>query len=131
MIDSLLQSGLVNTWLINLGGLLLMAAIVFWFWLWRPKTIRTASGSVIDIRVANGVYEPSYLEIKRGIATTLNFHREDPSPCAEQVIFHGLDINETLPIGVTKAIHIAPQHIGTYRFTCQMQMYQGKLKVID
>jgi plastocyanin domain-containing protein len=117
--------------LVNIAGLLSMAAIVGWFWLWRPKSPAVLASGVIDITVANGVYEPSYIEVKRGDTVTLNFHREDPSPCAEQVIFHGLDISATLPIGATKAIRITPQRTGSYRFTCQMQMYQGKLNVVD
>jgi plastocyanin domain-containing protein len=117
--------------LVNLGGLIAMVAIVGWFWLWKPKASITSGNSVVDIVVANGVYEPSYLEIKRGATTTLNFHREDPSPCAERVIFHDLNISETLPVGATKSIRITPQQTGSYRFTCQMQMYQGKLQVTD
>jgi plastocyanin domain-containing protein len=121
----------MNIWLVNGGGLLLMAAIVVWFWLWRPHSRGGLVSGSIDIKVANGVYEPAYLEVKRGSAVTLNFHREDSSPCAEQVVFHGLDISEHLPIGTTKSIRIAPQKVGSYRFTCQMQMYQGKLNVVE
>jgi plastocyanin domain-containing protein len=117
--------------LVNVGGAIAMAAIVAWFWLWKPKASAATDKNVIDIAVANGVYEPNYLKIKRGTTTTLNFHREDPSPCAEQVIFHGLNISETLPVGATKSIRITPQQTGDYRFTCQMQMYQGRLQVVD
>lgn len=121
----------MNVWLVNGGGIALMLLIVWWFWLWRPARHGAVAGDSVDITVANGVYEPDYIEMKRGTALTLRFHREDPSPCAEQVIFHGLDVSETLPVGKTKTIRIAPQHSGTYRFTCQMQMYQGKLKVVE
>lgn len=120
------------TIIVNTSGLLLIAATIFWFWLWRPRSAaRANAANSIDITVANGVYIPDVIEIKRGETIALNFHREDASPCAEQVIFHGLDISETLPIGKTKTVRLTPAHSGTYRFTCQMQMYQGTLRVLD
>lgn len=122
---------MMQAWLVNIAGVLAMAAIVGWFWLWPRRRTVAAAGQVIDITVANGVYEPDSIAIRRGEAATLNFHRIDPSPCAEQVIFHGLDISASLPIGGTRPIRIVPQSAGTFRFTCQMQMYQGTLQVLD
>ncbi|MDB6062723.1 MAG: putative secreted protein containing plastocyanin domain [Verrucomicrobiaceae bacterium] len=118
------------TLIVNGIGLLIIAAIIIWFWLWRARATQ-ATTNAVDIVVANGVYKPDVIEMKRGTKLTLNFNREDPSPCAEQVIFHGLDISETLPVGKIKTIKLTPQHSGNYRFTCQMQMYQGTLKVVD
>ena len=117
--------------LVNMIGVALMALVIWWFWLWRPRQMAHAEGGAIDIKVANGVYEPDYIEAKRGEKLILRFHREDPSPCAEQVEFHGLDINATLPVGKTKTIELTPRQTGLFRFTCQMQMYQGKLRVVN
>lgn len=116
--------------LVNSVGLASMASIIWWFWLWRPRKAGPVAGA-IDIEVADGVYEPDFIEMKRGDTLTLRFHRRDPSPCAEQVIFHGLDVSASLPLGKTKTIRITPQKSGLFRFTCQMQMYQGRLRVLD
>jgi plastocyanin domain-containing protein len=116
--------------LVNIGGLLAMAAIVAWFWLW-PRRPAAAASQVVDIIVANGVYEPDKIAIRRGEPATLIFHRQDPSPCAEQVVFHGLDISADLPLGGARSVQLVPQRSGTFRFTCQMQMYQGRLQVLD
>ena len=59
----------------------------------------------------------------------LGIERRDASPCAEQVVFHGLDVSEYLPVGETTTVTLTPERPGTYRFTCQMNMYQGKLIV--
>ncbi|WP_097459363.1 cupredoxin domain-containing protein [Mangrovitalea sediminis] len=117
--------------LVNLAGLLIAAFVVWWFWLWKPRQALVSAGRPIDILVDDGIYEPAYIETPKGQPLTLRFLRKDASPCAEQVIFHGLDISETLPIGKPKEIRFTPKQAGTFRFTCQMQMYQGQLKVTD
>jgi len=122
---------MMETWTVNAAGIALMGFIAWWFWLSRPAGARATGQQVIDITVADGVYEPGWIEIKKGESVTLRFHREDPSPCAEQVIFHGLGISEQLPVGRPKTIRVTPKAPGTYRFTCQMQMYQGKLTVTE
>jgi plastocyanin domain-containing protein len=121
----------MQAWLVNIAGVLTMIAIVGWFWLWPRRRSVVASGRVIDITVANGVYEPDSITIRRGETATLNFHRIDPSPCAEQVIFHDLDISASLPLGGARVLRITPPQTGTFPFTCQMHMYRGTLQVTD
>lgn len=116
-------------WLVNLGGLALMALIVWWFWLARSGPTRKADGNAVDIVVDHGVYEPSVIETNAGDTLTLRFERRDASPCAEQVQFHGLDVAEHLPVGEITTLTLTPKQPGNYRFTCQMQMYQGRLIV--
>ena len=114
---------------INLLGLLLMAAVAIWFWLWPARSVAASAGQVIDIEVANGVYTPDVIALRRGETATLRFHRRDPSPCAEQVIFHGLGISAELPVGGIRNVDVTPAAAGTFAFTCQMQMYRGELRV--
>lgn len=118
------------TLLINLAGLLLMVGIIGWFWLSHSST----NGQVVNdqgttIVVADGVYQPSTLHATAGQPLTLHFDRRDPSPCAEQVIFHGLDVSEFLDMGTITTVTLDNPPVGEYRFTCQMQMYQGRLIV--
>lgn len=117
------------TVLINLVGLALMALIVWWFWLSHGKPGRQAGDDGIDIVVDHGVYDPSVIETRVGEPLTLRFERRDASPCAEQVVFHGLGVSETLPVGAITSLTLTPEQPGSYRFTCQMQMYQGWLVV--
>jgi len=119
-----------NLW-VNAGGIALMALVIGWFWLWQPRRHTRSGNGPVDIDVADGVYDPDYIEMKRGDTLTLRFHRTDPRPCAEQVIFHGLDVSASLPVGRVKTVRITPQQSGLFRFTCQMQMYQGRLRVVD
>jgi plastocyanin domain-containing protein len=119
----------MNTLIVNILGLSLIAFIVGWFWLYRPKTAARPTNSVIDIHVDNGVYSPSDINIPLHQATILRFIREDKSPCAETVIFDGLDISENLPVNQSKAIRITPSSSGTFEFHCPMNMYKGRLHV--
>ncbi|MDZ7661932.1 cupredoxin domain-containing protein [Thiohalophilus sp.] len=116
-------------WLINLLGLALMLAIVWWFWIAKPATTQR-QGDTVDILVDDGVYTPSRIETPVNQPITLRFLRKDASPCAEQVIFSDFDISAELPVDDYKAITLTPQEKGEYDFTCQMQMYRGTLIVI-
>ncbi|WP_020406069.1 cupredoxin domain-containing protein [Hahella ganghwensis] len=116
--------------LVNLAGLALLAFVIYWFWLAKPSHGTKTESGKITIKVANGVYSPAVIEAPAGKPLQLRFLREDPNPCAQKVVFADLDISEDLPVGKTKTIELPGQPAGEYRFTCQMQMYQGTLKFI-
>ncbi|MEJ2142715.1 MAG: cupredoxin domain-containing protein [Gammaproteobacteria bacterium] len=118
----------MNVLYINIAGLIVIGFIVYWFWLSRPVAVKTI-GKEIDIIVDNGVYTPASIEIKAGEAVVLNFLRKDASPCAEKVIFAGLNISKELPINKKESIKLKIDQPGEYEFTCQMQMYRGRLIV--
>lgn len=114
--------------IINLLGLLLIALIVWWFWIYKSKEVTTGD-STVTVIVENGTYQPSRIRLPAGQATTLHFLRKDASPCAERVVFSTLDISEELPLNKLKDIQLPPLNSGDYAFTCQMQMYRGVLIV--
>jgi plastocyanin domain-containing protein len=117
------------SWVMNAAGIVVMALIVWWFWLYRPKTARAAGTRPIEILVADGVYSPSRIEVPAGQAVTLRFLRKDPSPCAQKVIFDALGISRDLPIDKSQELVLTPDKAGEYEFTCEMGMYRGKLIV--
>lgn len=114
---------------VNLFGLALAAFIVWWFWISRGGSAVRSDGDTIGITVDGGVYTPSLIRVPAGKPVTLRFLRKDPSPCAEKVIFSGLDLSADLPVGEPYDLRIAPPKPGEYDFTCQMAMYRGKLVV--
>lgn len=119
----------MNTLVINILGVVAMLAIAWWFWGWTPgKGTQAAQGSV-DVQVANGTYTPAVIDVKAGEALTLNLLRTDASPCAEYFIIDGLDVSVQLPINKEYALSLHPQVAGEYRMHCQMNMYQGLLRV--
>lgn len=114
--------------LVNVAGLIVIALIVWWFWLYRPKVAPDISGDTV-IRVANGIYDPARLSIPSGKPATLKFLREDESPCSATVVFADLDISKDLPVGEISEVTLPALSSGEYTFTCQMQMYRGELIV--
>lgn len=116
--------------MVNLIGLILIALIVWWFWIKKPQSLK-ASSDVVEVIVENGVYTPSRIEVKLGQPVNLSFVRKDPSPCAEKVIFDELNLSFDLPMNKAVAVKFKPEQVGEYAFTCQMKMYVGSLSVID
>jgi len=118
-------------WLINLLGLVLIGAIVWWFWLYKPREQASTEGGAVTIVVDNGVYQPAHIRLPANQPATLRFIRKDASPCAATVVFADLDISEELPLNKLKEVVLPPQPAGHYAFTCQMQMYRGELTMTD
>ena len=115
--------------LLNLVGVLLIVAIVWWFWLFKPKAKTTATGA-IDVIVDGGVYTPAMIQVQSGQQLIVNFMRKDQSPCAQYVVFSELGISEELPINQAKPVVIPTDKPGEFEFTCQMGMYRGKLIIL-
>jgi len=114
--------------LVNTAGVALIALIVWWFWLYKPREVEFDKGEVVVV-VENGSYQPAHIKLAANQAIELHFLRKDPSPCAEMLLLPDLDISENLPLNKAKAIGLPPLEAGEYDFHCQMQMYRGTLKV--
>ena len=114
--------------MVNIIGIILIAFIIWWFWIKKPRTVK-ASSNEVEIVVDNGVYSPSNIELKLGQSLKLKFLRKDPSPCAEKVIFDELAVSLDLPVNKPVEMTIKPEKSGDYTFNCQMKMYVGHLKV--
>ena len=114
---------------VNILGIGMAAFIVWWFWISKTVSVAGTVGDVISVLVDGGVYTPSVLRVPAGKPVTLRFVRKDPSPCAEKVIFSGLDISADLPLGKPYDLSFIPGKAGEYDFSCQMAMYRGRLIV--
>ena len=114
--------------IVNIVGVALIALIVWWFWLYKPKVpSATLDDSVVIVE--NGVYQPSRIKVPADKPTRIQFLRKDGSPCASLVQFPDFNINEELPLEKTKSIALPAMAKGEYIFHCQMKMYKGVLIV--
>ena len=112
--------------IVNGLGVILIALIVWWFWLSKAKSVKS-SDSVIRIKVKDGVYQPARIEVKADKPVILEFLRKDASSCAEYVLFETLGVHERLTLNKLHTIELGKLKPGNYPFTCQMKMYSGEL----
>ena len=113
---------------INFTGIVLIALIIWWFWLYKEQSIRIAEGS-LEILVKDGIYQPSHIKIRANEERQIVFRRADATPCAEMLSIPELDISERLPLNKKTVISLPGLPAGEYAFHCQMQMYKGKITV--
>ena len=113
---------------INIAGLALIALIVWWFWLYKPKEAELGENDLV-ITVENGTYSPSRIKVPAGAPFEIKFMRKDQSPCSETLLITELQISDTLPLKKLKTIQLPAMSSGEYAFHCQMQMYRGQITV--
>ena len=118
----------MNETIITISGVVGMI-FVFWFFLLKKENKVIASGS-IDITVKGG-YIPDVISIPKGKTMKLNFTREDPSSCLEEVVLGDFKIRKYLPLNKKVEIEITPKQAGEFNFTCGMNMFHGKIIVTD
>ena len=114
--------------IINIAGLALIALIVWWFWLHKPKEAELGENDLV-ITVENGTYSPSRIKVPSGEPVEIKFMRRDQSPCSETLLIPELQISDTLPLNKLKTIQLPAMSSGEYAFHCQMQRYRGQITV--
>ena len=110
-----------------LGAMGILAT--FWFFLMKREKAVSGLGS-IEITVSGG-YSPEVISIPKGKTTKLNFTRKDPNSCLEEVIIGDFKIRKTLPLNEKVTIELTPQNSGEFKYSCGMNMYHGKIIVVD
>lgn len=113
---------------VTFAGLLVMA-LTYWFFLMKRERVTAVSDSV-DILVEGG-YSPEVISILRGKTTKLNFFRKDSNPCLEEVVLGDFKIHKSLPLGQKVTVELTPQRNGEFGYSCGMNMFHGKIIVVD
>ena len=118
----------MNEIIVTISGVVSII-FVFWFFLMK-KEIRVAVSSSIDITVKGG-YIPDVISISKNKTTKLNFTRQDPSNCLEEVVLGDFKIRKYLPLNERVVIELTPKQTGEFNFTCGMNMFHGKIIVTE
>lgn len=121
-----------DKWFVFVGGICLIALIVWFFWLKRSKGVRageTSKGHQEIMVLVKGGYTPDTIIVQRGRPVRLNFRREETASCSEKVIFPDFDRSADLPTGETVPVEFKPEEPGEYEFACAMGMFRGRLIV--
>lgn len=96
----------------------------------QAKPIEESNPHKVTVRIAGG-YSPKTIIAKSGSPIQLELCREDKAPFAETVIFPELHQMVILSYGQKVNVELLPLQTGTYTFTSQFGVYQGKIIVID
>jgi len=120
-----------NVLAVNLLGIALIAAILWYFVLSRSRPVRAevrdgVQGALI---VVKGGYTPDTIVLTRGRPARLVFRREEEALCSERVILSGLDRSAYLHPGEEVTIEFTPTEPGDYAITCQLGVLRGRIVV--
>lgn len=108
-----------------------ISGIVFtyWFFLMRSEKEISVTSDSVDI-IVDGGYQPEVISIPVGKTTKLNFLRKDSSSCLEEVILSDFKVRKFLPLNKKISIELIPAKTGEFKFSCGMNMFHGKIRVI-
>jgi plastocyanin domain-containing protein len=118
--------------IVTIVGFSLIAWIIWYFWLWKGKSVaaQAGAGGLLEIDViVKGGYQPSTIVAKAGQLLRLNFTRREASTCGEEVVLPEFGRRAHLPENQTVPVEIVPEKPGEYEFTCGMNMYRGRIVV--
>ena len=121
-----------DRWIVLITGLLLVAFIVWFFWLKRAKGVRAAetSGGYQEAMIlVKGGYTPDTIIVSRGKPVRLNFRREETASCSDKVVFEHFGKSAELHTGEIVAVELMPKAAGEFPFACPMGMFRGRLIV--
>jgi plastocyanin domain-containing protein len=121
-----------DRWIVTILGVLLIAFLVWFFWLKRTRgtaAALTADGYQEAMILVKGGYTPDVIVVRRGRPVRLKFRREETASCSEMVLFPQFNKSASLPAGQTVAIELMPDKPGEFEFACQMGMLRGRLIV--
>lgn len=104
-------------------------AFTYWFFLMRKEKEVAVTSDSIDITVEGG-YQPEVISVPKGRTTKLNFLRKDSSSCLEEVVLGDFKVRKYLPLNQKVTIAITPQKAGEFIYSCGMNMFHGKIKVV-
>ncbi|GEO44829.1 cupredoxin domain-containing protein [Companilactobacillus alimentarius] len=82
----------------------------------------------IAINVA-GKYEPSVVNLKKGVPAELTFTRTKDQGCLDVVHSKDLDFETKLPLNEAQTVNVSTDKAGEYDFSCGMDMFHGKVVI--
>jgi RND family efflux transporter MFP subunit len=86
-----------------------------------------SSGPVVEV-LATG-YKPDTIDAKVGETITITFIRRSEETCGTEIIIPSFNVNKSLPINKPVKVTLTPMKSGEFRFTCSMDMLNGKVVV--
>ena len=95
-----------------------------------PVAKAPANGAVQEVTITvQGGYQPSEVALKQGVPARLRFVRKDTGGCGDELLIPDFGVRTPLPGLKETVVDFVPDKVGTFTFTCGMQMMKGTLVV--
>jgi plastocyanin domain-containing protein len=114
--------------IVTIAGAALIA-FIYWFFFGKKEASMEPKQSW-DIIVEGG-YRPATITIPAGKTSTVTLLRKDPNSCLEEIVMPEFKIKKFLPINEKVTITLSPAKPGTYGIHCGMNMFHGKIVVVE
>lgn len=118
--------------LVTVGGIALVALIVWFFWAPRRAGVSaalTADGKQEAMILVKGGYTPDTIVVRAGTPVRLSFRRDENVACSEMVLLPDFGRSARLPEGENVDVEFTPDTPGEFEFSCQMGMFRGRVVV--
>lgn len=83
----------------------------------------------VEVTVNASGYEPSEVQAMAGHPLTMVFTRTTDEGCGNELVIADADIERELPLNEPVEVTFTPSEAGELRFSCGMDMYDGKIVV--
>ncbi|MFY2564402.1 cupredoxin domain-containing protein [Corallococcus terminator] len=94
------------------------------------KSPEATGDAVQEVTITvQGGYQPSEVTLKQGVPVRLRFVRKDSGGCGDELLIPDFGIQRPLPGLSETVVAFTPDKVGTFPFTCGMQMMKGMLVV--
>lgn len=83
----------------------------------------------VEVTVDASGYEPGEVQAMAGHPLTMVFTRTSDEGCGNKLVIADADIERDLPLNEPVEVTFTPSEAGELRFSCGMDMYDGKIVV--
>ncbi|HEY3137426.1 MAG TPA: efflux RND transporter periplasmic adaptor subunit [Blastocatellia bacterium] len=98
----------------------------------EPGTLNaepTGGVQTATVSVNETGFQPSTINLKRAVPARITFVRDVEATCARSVVIAGFNIKRDLPFKEPVVVEFTPAKRGVFKFTCGMEMLEGKIVV--
>ena len=114
--------------IVTITGIATIAGVFWFFFGKKDEAFEVAEKLTI---IVEGGYKPNVIKVKQGKPVALTFLRKDPNSCLEELVFPDYKIKEYLPLNKPITVTLSPPHSYKSGFHCGMNMFHGKIIVVD
>lgn len=97
----------------------------------EERAVAELKGGVQEVmmKIENSLYSPNVLVFKKGIPAKIIVDSTATAGCGAEIVIPEFKIKKIVAAGTEGVIEFLPENVGTFKFSCSMDMSQGKIVV--